>query len=166
MLKPLLGGLTLTALLVSCAPTLQASTLGRIVNTGTGQEGTVTFLPGALRSRAGDTPGTNNVTFQVDGRTYVGRVVLVDVAATPSRPALNFSVGVGVSSGGNGGVGLSTQVGTAQPPRSQTRTGNLIARSQGPESPVTLTCTLQVDAGEHGVGDCTGSDGARYVVQF
>lgn len=158
--------LGVAALLSSCAPTLTASTVGRVVNTSTGEEGSVTFGPGALRARAGDTLGKNNVTVQVGGRSYVGRAALVDTAVTaPSR--LNFSVGIGFSSGAPTGpaLGLETRAGTPRDTSPRTRAGNLIVRTEG-DDPATLTCTLQVDPTEHGVGDCMGSNGARYVMQF
>ena len=158
--------LGVAGLLSACAPTQAPSIVGRVVNAATGEEGSVTFLPGALRARAGDVSGSSNVTLQVGSRRYSGRVALVDTATTPQRPNLSFSVGVGFSSGapagGSASVGFGTRRETAG---ATTRTGSLIARTDG-DAPLTLTCTLQVDPGEHGVGDCTGSDGAQYVMQF
>lgn len=156
----------LAGLLSACAPTLSLSTVGRVVNSATGEEGSVTFAPGALRARAGDALGSPNVTLQVGSRRYSGRVALVDVAAAPARPNLSFSVGVGFSTGVPAGGSASVGLGTPrESERSGTRTGNIIARTGGDAS-LTLTCTLAVDPGEHGVGDCAASDGARYVLQF
>ncbi|ABF45187.1 hypothetical protein Dgeo_0885 [Deinococcus geothermalis DSM 11300] len=164
MLRTALSCLGCAALLAACAPSLTAPTLGRIVNAKTGQEGVVTFLPGALWS--GGTTTDNNVTVQIGNQTYLGRAVLLDAAVVPARPAFDLSFGLGASQwDGIAGWGWGTRLGTPPAPRTVLRTGNLIAKTTG-ATPLTLTCTLQVDASEHGIGDCTGSDGARYALQF
>lgn len=155
------------ALLASCAPTYTASTIGRIVNASTGAEGTVTFLPGALRTRAGDPFGGNNTTIVIGGQTYAGRAALLEgVAAVPATGGLNFGIAFGSGqSNGNTSTGYGVFLGTPPEPRATLRAGNLIAKTAG-ANPRTLTCTLQVDERDHGIGDCTGSDGTRYVMQF
>lgn len=167
MLKVPLTALGCAALLASCAPTLTASTIGRIVNASTGQEGTVTFLPGALRTRAGDPFGGNNTTVVIGGQTYGGRAALLDaVTAPPPRSGVNFGLAFGSGQASSDSVlGWGLALGTPPAPRTTLRTGNLIAKTAG-TSPRTLTCTLQVDESGHGVGDCTGNDGTRYVMQF
>ncbi|GAA5531834.1 hypothetical protein [Deinococcus aluminii] len=165
MLKATLTCLGCAALLASCAPTLTAPTLGRIVNSGTGQEGTVTFLSGVLWSS--EAPAGNNVTIQIGNQSYVGRAVLLDAAAVlPARSALNVGVGFGAGFWDSApGWGFGSRLSTPPTPHVTLRTGNLIAKTAG-TTPVTLTCALQVDASQHGIGDCTGSDGARYAMQF
>ncbi|MEW6421584.1 MAG: hypothetical protein AB1511_07630, partial [Deinococcota bacterium] len=70
MLKTALSCLGCAALFAACAPSLTAPTLGRIVNAGTGQEGVVTFLPGALWSGGTATGNTgHNVTVQIGNQT-------------------------------------------------------------------------------------------------
>lgn len=166
-MKATLTCLGCAALLASCAPTLTAPTLGRIVNAGTGQEGVVTFQPGTLGNWGGSARGGDNVTVQVGGQTYTGRAALLDVTTVyPRRPVFDLSLGFGSSFwdpasdwvwGGSLRAPATSRV--------ILRTGNLIAKTAGP-APRTLTCNLQVDASEHGIGDCTGSDGARYAMQF
>lgn len=167
MLKFTLTALGCAALLASCAPTLTASTVGRIVNASTGEEGTVTFQPGALRTRAGDSFGGNNVTVVIGGQTYAGRAALLEgVAAAPASAGLNLGIAFGATtSNSNTTSGFGVFVGNSPAPRATLRAGNLIARTAG-ATPRTLTCTLQVDEREHGIGECTGNDGTRYVLQF
>lgn len=167
MLRATLIGLAGVALLASCAPTFTAATVGRVVNASTGEEGTVTFQPGALRTRAGDPFGGNNTTVVIGGQTYAGRAALLDaVVAVPANTKLNFGIAFAAgSSGGNTSTGYGLFLGTQPAQPGTLRTGNLIAKTAG-TGPRTLTCTLQVDEREHGVGDCTGSDGVRYVLQF
>lgn len=156
--------LGLAALLASCAPTLTAPVTGRIVNAATGQEGTVTFHLGALTPGANTPAGGNNTTIQIGNLTYGGRTVLLDASTTVTvRPALDVGLAFGL--GGGTDPFFGTRVGTTTQTRTGLRTGNLIARTFG-DAPRTLTCTLQVDDTGRGVGDCTGSDGARYALQF
>ena len=50
----LLGAALLASVLGACAPAVTAPQTGRIVNTRTGEEGTVTFTRGTLTPRLGD----------------------------------------------------------------------------------------------------------------
>ncbi|MEF2278221.1 hypothetical protein V3W47_07905 [Deinococcus sp. YIM 134068] len=164
MMKATLACLSFAALLASCAPALNPPVTGRIVNSTTGQEGTVTFHPGALRGQAGDPFGGNNTTVVIGGLTYGGRTTLISASNTVTvRPSLGVSLGFGT--GPYADPFFGTRVGTTTQTRSTLRTGNLIARTSGANAR-TLTCTLQVDDANHGVGDCTGSEGGRYAVQF
>jgi hypothetical protein len=164
MMKATLACLSIAALLASCAPALNPPVTGRIVNAATGQEGTLTFHPGALRGRTGDPFGGNNTTIQIGGQTYGGRTALLDASTTVTvRP--NVGVSLGFGTGPYSDPFWGTQVSTSTQTRTSLRTGNLIARTFG-GTPRTLTCTLQVDDSNHGVGDCTGNDGARYALQF
>ncbi|WP_034383402.1 hypothetical protein [Deinococcus sp. YIM 77859] len=161
MFKTALTCLGAAALLAACAPALTAPTVGRIVNAATGQEGTVNFPPGAL---SGGTSSTDNVVIQIGGQTYLGRATLLAAAGTvPLRPALDVTFGAGFWNTVPGWAwGGQLTTGT---PQITLRSGNLIARTTG-ATPRTLTCTLQVDAEGRGIGECTGSDGARYAMQF
>ncbi|EYB68329.1 hypothetical protein DEIPH_ctg025orf0204 [Deinococcus phoenicis] len=167
MMKAMLTCLGCAALLASCAPTLTAPTLGGIVNAGTGQEGVVTFQPGTLGASAGSTLGANNVTLQIGGQTYTGRAALLDTAVVfPARAAFELGFGFGSGAWNPGADWIwGSRLRTPPTPQATLRTGNLIAKTAGPV-PLTLTCSLQVDASEHGIGDCLGSDGARYAMQF
>lgn len=166
MNKVMLAALGSAALLAACAPALTAPVTGRIVNAGTGQEGTVTFLGGALQPGMGR-PTTDNVTLQIGGQSYTGQVTLLDAAVGAAPyPVFDLSLGVGgVHSGPASDLFWGTRFRSPATVQSVLRTGNLIARTAG-AAPRTLTCTLQVDASGRGIGDCTGSDGARYVLQF
>lgn len=168
MKRPLLL-LGLAAALASCAPALISPASGRIVNAKTGEEGSVTFVRGSLQPRISGARLDNNVTVQIGDQTYVGRSVIIDTASpapTPFDLGLQFNFGNNWNGTGNSdpyfGVGGNART---PAPRLVSRTGNLIARTDG-NAPRTLTCTLTVDAQEHGYGDCTGSDGVRYVLQF
>ncbi|MDB5044709.1 MAG: hypothetical protein JWQ08_759 [Deinococcus sp.] len=168
MKRPLML-LGLAAVLASCTPALVGPPTGRIVNTSSGQEGTISFVSGSLQPRSGTTRLDNNVTIQIGDRTYVGRSVIIDTAS-PAPSPFDFGIGFNFGSAWDGagnrtpysGVG-----GTARTPapRLVSRTGNLIARTDGNASR-TLTCTLTVDVQEHGYGDCTDNSGVRYVLQF
>ncbi|BDP41954.1 hypothetical protein DAETH_19230 [Deinococcus aetherius] len=163
-MKATLACLSIAALLASCAPALNPPVTGRIVNATTGQEGTITFSPGALSTRAGDPFAGNNTTIQIGGQTFGGRTVLLDASTTVTvRPAVD--VGFGFGTGPYDDPFFGTRVGTTTQTRTGLRTGNLIAKSFAAPAR-TITCTLQVNDAYHGVGDCTGSDGARYALQF
>ncbi|GHF31659.1 hypothetical protein HNQ07_000525 [Deinococcus metalli] len=158
------------ALLASCAPTVTGPRQGRIVNSVTGTEGTVTFVSGSLRPRVGDPFAPDNATITIGGQTYTGRTAIVDGsgAGNPLPAGWGLSVGFGASSSAftNGMVGIGTRLDSPDAHRPPVaRIGNLIARTTG--TPVlTLTCTLTVDETEHGIGDCTGNDGTKYAMQF
>lgn len=166
MLKFALASLGLAALLSACTPSLTAATSGRIVNAATGEQGTVSFLPGALRPQPPGQSG-DNVTVVIGGQSYVGRAAVLEGGPAASAAApLALSVGFGASVGSAGsGFGVAARVGTPPASSATLRSGNLIARTAG-ATPRTLTCTLQVDTAERGFGECTGSDGVRYVMQF
>lgn len=167
-MKATLACLSTAALLAlaSCAPALNPPVTGRIVNAASGQEGTVTFHPGALRGQTGDPFGGNNTTVQIGGLTYGGRTTLISASTTVTvRPSLDVGLGFGFGSGLYADPFFGTRVGTTTRTRDSLRTGNLIAKTFG-QTPRTLTCTLQVDDANHGIGDCTGSEGGRYAVQF
>ncbi|MFB9994849.1 lipoprotein [Deinococcus oregonensis] len=168
MKRPLML-LGLAAVLASCTPGLVGPPTGRIVNTTNGQEGTISFVSGSLQPRSGTTRLDNNVTIQIGDRTYVGRSVIIDTASPVPSP---FDFGIGFNFGntwdGTGNRYPSSGVGgtvRTPAPRLVSRTGNLIARTDGNASR-TLTCTLTVDVQEHGYGDCTDDAGVRYVLQF
>ncbi|THF88527.1 hypothetical protein E7T09_04810 [Deinococcus sp. KSM4-11] len=159
------------ALLASCAPTVTAPHQGRIVNSVTGTEGVVTFTPGTLRPRLGDPFAQDNATITIGGQAYSGRTAIVDGSSGAGNPlpagwGLSFGFGASSAAFTNGMVGIGTRLDSPDrhgPPVA--RIGNLIARTGG--TPVlTLTCTLTVDENEHGIGDCTGNDGAKYAMQF
>jgi len=166
MPKVVLASLGLAASLAACAPSLTAATSGRVVNAVTGEQGTVSFLPGALRPQPAGQTG-DNVTVVIGGQSYVGRAAVLEGGPAASATApLNLSVGFGASVGSAGsGFGVAARVGTPPASSSTLRSGSLIARTAG-ATPRTLTCTLQVDAAERGFGECTGNDGTRYVMQF
>ncbi|THF71977.1 hypothetical protein E7T06_01055 [Deinococcus sp. Arct2-2] len=168
MKRPLML-LGLAAVLASCAPALVGPPSGRIVNTSTGQEGTISFVGGSLQPRTGTGRLDNNVTIQIGEQTYVGRSVIIDTAS-PAPSPLDFGIGFNF---GNPWDNMGSRDpyfgvnGTARTPapRLVSRTGNLIARTDG-NAPRTLTCTLTVDVQEHGYGECTDSSGVRYALQF
>ncbi|WP_295816535.1 hypothetical protein [uncultured Deinococcus sp.] len=156
------------ALLAACAPAVSGPRQGRIVNSVTGTEGSVSFVAGSLRPRVGDPFAPDNATITIGGQTYTGRTAIVDGAgAGAALPAgWGLSVGFGASSAAftNGLVGVGTRLDSPRHPP-VARIGNLIARTA--TAPVlTLTCTLTVDETEHGIGECTGNDGTRYALQF
>lgn len=158
----------LLVLLASCAPTMTGPRVGRIVNGTTGAEGSVSFTRGTLRPRLGDPFAADNAVIQIGGQTYTGRTVVLDGRPGATLPyGLEFSVGFGggTNVGTNGFFGWDTHAQTPRTHQPVTRSGNLIARTASAR-PSTLTCTLLIDADEHGIGDCTGSDGARYTLQF
>ncbi|WP_019007889.1 lipoprotein [Deinococcus aquatilis] len=168
MKRPLML-LGLAAVLASCTPALVGPPTGRIVNNTTGEEGTISFVSGSLQPRLGTSRLDNNATIQIGNRTYVGRSVIIDTASPAPSPldfGLSFNFGNAWDFNGNRdpylGVGGSART---PAPRLVSRTGNLIARTDGNASR-TLTCTLTVDVQEHGYGDCTDSGGVRYVLQF
>jgi hypothetical protein len=163
MYRATLTSLGLAALLASCTLSQPLSTTGRIVNAGSGEEGTVTFLPGALLP--GGAPGGDNVTVEIGGQTYRGRAAVL-AGGNPATSAFDVSLGVGGSTGRPGSFwDWNARFGTPTTPRAGLRSGNLIARTAG-ATPRTLTCTLEVDASQRGIGECQGSDGARYALQF
>jgi len=159
--------LGLAAVLASCTPALVGPPTGRIVNTTTGEEGTISFVAGSLQPRLGTGALDNNVTIQIGDRTYVGRSVIIDSASPAPSPldfGLQFNVGNTWGGSRDSYFGLGGSARTPAP-RLVSRTGNLIARTDGNASR-TLTCTLTADVQEHGYGDCTDSGGVRYVLQF
>lgn len=159
--------LGLAAVLASCTPALVGPPTGRIVNTITGEEGTISFVSGSLQPRVGPGALDNNATIQIGDRTYVGRTAIID-SSGPAPSPLDFGLQLNVGNGWGGnrdpffGFGGSART---PAPRLVSRTGNLIARTDGNASR-TITCTLTVDVQEHGYGDCTDSGGVRYVLQF
>lgn len=163
--------LLVVGLLVACAPTMNAPTLGRIVNSATGEEGRLTFAPGALRPRLGEPFAPDNATIQIGGQTYTGRTAILEGAASSPLPAglgLSVTFAGGGAVGQNGAVGFGTTISTPNqggsvPP--VVRTGNLIARTAS-EPVRTLICTLTVDERGHGIGECTGQDNVKYALQF
>lgn len=152
--------------LASCAPGVTGPVLGRIVNGQTGQEGQVSLTRGTLRPQYDAPAAPDNAVISIGGQTYTGRTVLVEsgsVRAPDSALSLNFGFGRPFD---DGFFGLGGRWGYPHADRvALPRPGNLIARTAGP-APRTLTCTLTVDRYEHGVGDCLGSDGAKYALQF
>ncbi|WP_291425405.1 hypothetical protein [Deinococcus sp.] len=159
LLGTLLGA---SALLASCAPSVTGPVQGRIVNSKTGQEGVAAFVRGTLQPRLNGAYAADNVTLQIGEQVYTGRTVLIGsgVVETP----VTWGVGLGFGSWRHPGLGWGGRYDTfnrATPIYS----GNLIARTAGP-APKTLTCQLTVDAFERGVGNCVGSDGTTYALQF
>jgi hypothetical protein len=155
------------ALLASCAPT-QRDTAGRIVNTVSGQAGRVVFLNG-FQARA-VTPGqSDNVTVQLGQELYSGTYSVIG-GEFPLGLSASFGVGGGSGGGGYGPgrSGYNTGLSAAAAPRNTARPGNLIVQTLRLDKKAikTLTCTFQADSNGHGVGDCTGSDGAKYALQF
>ncbi|MDV6374814.1 hypothetical protein [Deinococcus arenicola] len=154
--------------LASCAPTVTGPQVGRIVNSVTGQEGTVSFLRGTLQPRVGDPFAADNAAIQIAGQSYSGRTAIVNGGAVSPLPAglgLSLSLGGSAAIGDNGAVGIGTRLDTPRPRAALTRSGNLIVRTAGTPT-LTLTCTLTVDESEHGIGECTGNDGVKYALQF
>jgi len=150
------------SVLAACAPTI-TDTAGRLVNTVSGQEGRVVFL-GGFQTRAA-TPGMpDNVTVQLGQDFYSGQYSVIGNEAPVN---LRFGLSGGFSSGG-GFFRHGSGVGFSAPARNVARPGNLIVKTptQGTAGVKTLTCTFQADASGHGVGDCQGSDGASYALQF
>lgn len=156
---PLLG----TGLLASCAPTLNTPVTGRIVNTSTGQEGTITFTRGTLQPRLDGPNAPNNVSISLGGQTYTGRTVILNTST--STPSWNTRFDwIYPSRPWNTTFGLRT--GFDLPSQTQlNRTGNLIARTTT-NPPQTMTCNLTIDPYEHGIGDCIDGQGTRYALQF
>lgn len=157
--------LTLLGVLASCAPTI-TDTAGRLVNTVSGQEGRVLFL-GGFQARPVVAGMPDNVTVQLGQDLYSGNY---SVIGSESPLGLSFGFGVGSSSGDGspnrggsyGGLRTSAQV------RNPTGPGNLIVKTQRLDTAAikTITCDFQSDASGHGVGNCMGSDGSTYALQF
>ena len=165
---PVLLGVTLAGVLASCAPTMTGPQMGRIVNSVTGQEGTVSFVRGTLQPRLGNPFAADNATIRIGGQTYSGRTAILSGSVASLLPAglgLSLSVGGSAAIGENGAVALGTRLDTPRPGTATVRSGNLIARTVGAPT-LTLTCTLTVDEAEHGIGECTGNDGVKYALQF
>ncbi|AFD25317.1 hypothetical protein [Deinococcus gobiensis] len=167
---PLLLSAAAACLLASCAPTLTGPVTGRIVNGQTGEEGTVSFTRGTLRPGYVNGSAGDNVVVRIGSLAYTGRTTIVNggvVGPLPAGWGLSLGFGGGSRLGDEGALGWGTRLDTPAPGAAAvtSRTGNLIARTLG-ASPRTLTCTLTVDTAEHGIGDCTGSDGAKYALQF
>lgn len=165
---PVLLGVTLAGVLASCAPTMTGPQMGRIVNSVTGQEGTVSFVRGTLQPRLGNPFAADNATIRIGGQTYSGRTAILSGSAASLLPAglgLSLSVGGSAAIGENGAVALGTRLDTPRPGTATVRSGNLIARTASAPT-LTLTCTLTVDEAEHGIGECTGNDGVKYALQF
>ncbi|MFC6748564.1 hypothetical protein [Deinococcus aquaticus] len=98
-LPALLGSALLAGALASCAPALTGPQTGRIVNTRTGQEGTVTFVRGSLNARLPDVFAPDNATIVIGERTYTGRTYLLDGVASPCRPAAVLAWALGPAPG-------------------------------------------------------------------
>ncbi len=161
-------GAALVGVLASCAPTLAGPQMGRIVNSVTGQEGTVSFVRGTLQPRLGNPFAGDNATIRIGGQTYSGRTAILNGSVASLLPAglgLSLSVGGSAAVGENGSVALGTRLDTPRPGAPAVHSGNLIARTAGAPT-LTLTCTLTVDEAEHGIGECTGNDGVKYALQF
>jgi hypothetical protein len=169
-LAPLFLSTAAACLLASCAPTMTGPVTGRIVNGQTGEEGTVSFTRGTLRPGYVNGSAGDNVVIRIGSQAYTGRTAIVSggvVGPLPAGWGLSLGFGGGTRLDGDGALGWGTRLDTPAngPVAVTSRTGNLIARTLG-ASPSTLTCTLTVDATEHGIGDCVGSDGAKYALQF
>lgn len=163
--RPALLGVAIA--LASCAPTVTAPQLGRIVNGKTGAEGTVSFERGSLRPLVADPFAPDNTRIQLGDDLYTGRTQLVARGGTAPLPAgWGLSVGVagGTGAGPLGQVGWDTRLDSPRA-TAPAYSGNLIARTSGVRVR-TLTCTLLVDTQEHGIGECTGEDGTKYAMQF
>ncbi|WP_420595882.1 hypothetical protein [Deinococcus sp.] len=160
--------LALAGLLASCAPAI-TDTAGRIVNKASGQEGRVQFL-GGFQAKA-VTPGmADNVTVQLGQDFYSGQYSVIGSSSNALGVSASFGFGSGYRSADTRPVGtvdggLRT---TYDPRRDTARPGNLIVKTQRLNTAAikTLTCDFKADASRHGVGDCTGSDGASYTLQF
>lgn len=150
------------SLLVACAPTI-TDTAGRMVNKVSGQEGRVVFLGGFQARPAA--PGTpDNVTVQLGQDLYSGQYSVIGNEA-PVGLSFGFSSGFSSDDGFfHGGYGADLRTPAA---RNLARPGNLIVKTlKSGSAAKTLTCTFQADASGHGVGDCRGSNGAMYALQF
>ncbi len=150
--------------LVACAPSV-TDTAGRLVNTATGQEGRVLFL-GGFQARPA-TPGMpDTVTVQLGQDLYSGQYSVIGDAA-PVAVSARFGFGGGSDLFGRRGYdgGLSTSLASRT---ASLHPGNLIVKTLKLNNAAvkTLTCNFQADGGGHGVGDCLGSDGAKYALQF
>ncbi|MBZ9753077.1 hypothetical protein K7W42_19755 [Deinococcus sp. HMF7604] len=161
-LQTLLGAALLT-LLAACAPAVTAAQPGRIVNTQSGAEGTVSFTRGTLSPRLGDPFAPDNATLTIGGRTYTGRTYLIGGGSLPGGLGVSVAFGTSNVSGEPTAVAAQTRVDAGRPVPAYT--GNLIARAEG-EPPALLTCTLTVDTRERGVGECIDGAGVRYALQF
>ena len=160
--------LALVGLLASCAPAI-TDTAGRIVNKATGEEGRVVFL-GGFQAKA-VTPGmSDNVTVQLGQDFYSGQYSVIGNGVNPLGVSASFGFGSGYSTANTRPVGtVDGGVRTTYAPsRDTSRSANLIVRTQRLNQGAikTLTCDFKADASRHGVGDCTGSDGASYTLQF
>lgn len=167
-LTSVLLGAACVGVLAACAPSATGPQMGRIVNSVTGQEGTVSFTRGTLQPRLGDPFAADNATIRIGGQTYSGRTTVLSGSAASLLPAglgLSLSVGGGVAVGESGAVAVGTRLDTPRPGAATVRSGNLIARTASAPT-LTLTCTLTVDESEHGIGECTGNDGVKYALQF
>lgn len=167
-LNSIVLGAAVAGVLASCAPALTGPQVGRIVNSVTGQEGTVSFTRGTLQPRVGDPFAADNAAIQIAGQTYSGRTAIVNgdtVSPLPAGFGLSVALGGSTTIGDNGAVGIGTRLDTPRPRAAVTRSGNLIARTAGTPT-LTLTCTLTVDESERGIGECTGNDGVKYALQF
>ncbi|GAA3998772.1 hypothetical protein GCM10022631_07000 [Deinococcus rubellus] len=151
------------SLLAACAPTI-TDTAGRLVNTVSGQEGRVVFL-GGFQTRAA-VPGTpDNVTVQLGQDFYSGQY---SVIGNDGPVNLRFGLSGGFSSG-DGFFRHGYDAGLRAPAiRNVARPGNLIVKTLKLDTAAvkTLICTFQADSSGHGVGDCRGSNGATYALQF
>lgn len=151
-------------LLASCAPTLTTPVTGRIVNTTTGQEGTISFTRGTLKPRLDGPNAPDNVTINIAGQTFTGRTVILNsTVSTVPEWSTRFDWVYG-NGPWDSRIGVRTGYGTPTS-AAVTRAGNLIARSTSTPAR-TLTCTLNVDVYEHGIGDCIDGTGNRYALQF
>lgn len=151
-------------LLASCAPTLTGPVSGRIVNTVTGQEGSVSFTRGTLKPRLDGPYAADNATIVIGGQSYTGRTVIINSGVSVA-PTWNASFDWYSANRTWDRFGWSSGFSAPHNDVQVSRSGNLIAKTAG-TPPLLLTCTLNVDVYEHGVGDCTGSDGTRYALQF
>ena len=167
-LPVLLLGAAVAGVLASCAPTMTGPQVGRIVNSVTGQQGTVSFTRGTLQPRLGDPFAADNATIRIGGQVYSGRTAVLNGGAEgPLPPGWGLSVALGGTAavGDSGMLGIGTRLDTPRPRAPRVRSGNLIARTAGAPT-LTLTCTLTVDETERGIGECTGNDGVKYALQF
>ncbi|AZI43394.1 hypothetical protein EHF33_12100 [Deinococcus psychrotolerans] len=157
--------LALLGALASCAPTI-TDTAGRLVNAVSGQEGRVLFL-GGFQPRPVVVGTPDNVTVQLGQDLYSGKY---SVIGNQNALGVSFGFGVGSSFGGDSGDRRSGYGGlrTSAEARNPTGPGNLILKTQRLNTAAvkTITCDFQADASGHGVGNCKGSDGSTYALQF
>lgn len=165
--------LLVSVLVAACAPATLQGVGGRIVNVKTGQEGQVSFL-GGFQDRPALPSDPDNVKITLGSTVYSGRYTVLGSAA----PRLGLSLGFGGSySSGTvspafGGTAAFGSLNHRPEGDSQTRPGNLIARTAAQNGAAqngavqTLTCMFQTDSSLHGIGSCQDSAGGSYSLQF